>query len=112
MRATDSPRWCVTCDAWGDHHTDRHPFLSVSDIDRMLVVTESPELSDGLLDLRNGERVATAEEVPQDPLADSIERHNSLGGRCTCGASPPSWRLDRPRWFAEHLADIVRGYAP
>ena len=21
----DSPRWCATCEAHGDHHTDRHP---------------------------------------------------------------------------------------
>lgn len=20
----DSPRWCDICEAWGDHHTDRH----------------------------------------------------------------------------------------
>jgi hypothetical protein len=26
-RATDSPRWCANCKAWGDHHTDRHPRL-------------------------------------------------------------------------------------
>lgn len=22
--AQDSPRWCETCQAYGDHHTDRH----------------------------------------------------------------------------------------
>ena len=21
---TDSPRWCAVCDAYGNHHTDRH----------------------------------------------------------------------------------------
>jgi hypothetical protein len=21
----DSPRWCKRCQAWGEHHTDRHP---------------------------------------------------------------------------------------
>jgi hypothetical protein len=24
-RTPDSPRWCDKCQAWGDHHTDRHP---------------------------------------------------------------------------------------
>ncbi|MDB5597933.1 MAG: hypothetical protein JWM36_4894, partial [Hyphomicrobiales bacterium] len=22
--AADSPRWCATCESYGDHHTDRH----------------------------------------------------------------------------------------
>lgn len=22
---TDSPRWCAVCNAYGDHHTDKHP---------------------------------------------------------------------------------------
>lgn len=25
----DSPRWCETCQAYGDHHTDRHPAVVV-----------------------------------------------------------------------------------
>jgi hypothetical protein len=24
----DSARWCATCQAWGDHHTDRHPIVA------------------------------------------------------------------------------------
>lgn len=24
-KTPDSPRWCAKCDAWGEHHTDRHP---------------------------------------------------------------------------------------
>lgn len=23
----DSPRWCETCNAYGDHHTDRHEHM-------------------------------------------------------------------------------------
>lgn len=22
--SSDSPRWCATCESYGDHHTDRH----------------------------------------------------------------------------------------
>lgn len=29
-RAADSPRWCEVCQAWGDHHTDRHPNRGLS----------------------------------------------------------------------------------
>lgn len=49
-----------------------------------------------------------SESVVNDALADVLERHNTLGGRCTCGASLPPERLDTSRWFAEHLAAVAR----
>lgn len=50
--------------------------------------------------------------VENDALADALERHDTLGGRCTCGATLPAWRLDTPRWFAEHLASVARSVLP
>lgn len=26
IKAADSPRWCETCQLWGEHHTDRCPY--------------------------------------------------------------------------------------
>lgn len=31
LAATDSPRWCATCNAYGDHHTERHPLTGMTD---------------------------------------------------------------------------------
>lgn len=50
--------------------------------------------------------------VEKARLADLLERHNTLGGRCTCGARLPTDRLDTSRWFAEHLAEVALSLPP
>lgn len=51
MTSRDSPRWCETCQAWGDHHTDRHPVevtkvradeIRVGDVIRWPAWTDNP----------------------------------------------------------------------
>lgn len=41
-KTTDSPRWCAKCQAWGEHHTDRHP-VAMAEATDFVCLAMSPD---------------------------------------------------------------------
>lgn len=64
---SDSPRWCEACNAFGNHHTDRHPpETAITDIKRLhaLVLAgknASAERDDKIRELAGAEKCPTCD---------------------------------------------------
>jgi hypothetical protein len=93
---TDSPRWCETCQGYGNHHTDRHAEMSSTTPDRQPSDAAVEAAARGMLD-------AVVSDDPEayqswDEMTKAARDLSLAAGRAALEAA---YRVDAPRPCAD-----------